>query len=196
MDVSRIPDPDATKPEDWDEDAPYEILDEDAEKPEGWLVDEPLNIPDPGAWFSVWCLSHVHVPHPRCRQARRVGRRGRWRLDCPDSSQPQMRRGPWLWRVEAVSIFLLTLLLFPLILLFFSPYKPNPAYKGKWFAPMIDNPEYKGVWAPRKIPNPDHFEDLTPVKSLNKIVRLSWPLVFLGSPICEGRSWYRALDHD
>ena len=58
-----------------------------------------------------------------------------------------------------------------LILLFYSPYKPNPLYKGKWFAPMIDNPAYKGEWAPRKIPNPDYFEDLTPVKSLNKIVR-------------------------
>lgn len=36
---------------------------------------------------------------------------------------------------------------------------------------MIDNPAYKGEWAPRKISNPDYFEDLTPVKSLNKIVR-------------------------
>jgi hypothetical protein len=64
------------------------------------------------------------------------------------------------------------LLLLPtLILLFFSPYKPNPLYKGKWFAPMVDNPAYKGEWAPRKIANPDYFEDLTPVKSLNKIVR-------------------------
>lgn len=53
-----------------------------------------------------------------------------------------------------------------------SPYKANPAYKGKWYAPMIDNPEYKGEWAPRKIANPDFFEDLTPVKSLNKIVCL------------------------
>lgn len=35
---------------------------------------------------------------------------------------------------------------------------------------MIDNPAYKGEWAPRKIPNPDYFEDLTPAKSLNKIV--------------------------
>lgn len=35
---------------------------------------------------------------------------------------------------------------------------------------MIDNPAYKGEWAPRKIPNPDYFEDLTPVKSLSKIV--------------------------
>lgn len=35
---------------------------------------------------------------------------------------------------------------------------------------MIDNPAYKGPWAPRKIPNPDFFEDLTPVKTLGKIV--------------------------
>ena len=63
------------------------------------------------------------------------------------------------------------LLLLPTLTLVYSPYKPNPLYKGKWFAPMIDNPAYKGEWAPRKIPNPNHFEDLTPVKSLNKIVR-------------------------
>ena len=36
---------------------------------------------------------------------------------------------------------------------------------------MIDNPEYKGEWAPRKIANPGYFEDNTPVKSLEKIVR-------------------------
>jgi hypothetical protein len=47
--------------------------------------------------------------------------------------------------------------------------KANPDYKGKWYAPMIDNPDYKGPWAPRKIANPDFYEDLTPVKSLNKI---------------------------
>ena len=37
------------QPDDWDEDAPYEIPDEDAIKPEGWLDDEPEFIPDPGA---------------------------------------------------------------------------------------------------------------------------------------------------
>ena len=47
---------------------------------------------------------------------------------------------------------------------------------------MIDNPAYKGAWAPRKIPNPDYFEDLTPVKSLNKIVCLSCPRGFMGLP--------------
>jgi hypothetical protein len=65
-----------------------------------------------------------------------------------------------------------SLLLLPiLILLFCSPYKPNPLYKGKWFAQLVDNPAYKGEWAPRQIPNSDYFEDFTPVKSLNKIVR-------------------------
>ena len=54
----------------------------------------------------------------------------------------------------------------------YSPNKRNPDYKGKWSAPMIDNPAYKGVWAPRQIPNPNYFEDLTPVKSLAKIVSL------------------------
>ena len=48
MDDKRIPDADAKKPDDWDEDAPYEILDEEAQKPEGWLDDEPLSTPDPG----------------------------------------------------------------------------------------------------------------------------------------------------
>jgi len=36
------------QPDDWDEEASYEILDEDAEKPEGWLDDEPTTIPDSG----------------------------------------------------------------------------------------------------------------------------------------------------
>lgn len=44
----RISDPEASKPEDWDEDAPREVEDEEAEKPEGWLDDEPLEIDDPG----------------------------------------------------------------------------------------------------------------------------------------------------
>ena len=39
------------QPDDWDEEAPYEILDEDAEKPEGWLDDEATTISDPGSWL-------------------------------------------------------------------------------------------------------------------------------------------------
>jgi len=32
VDLAKIPDPQATKPEDWDEDAPRQILDMDADK--------------------------------------------------------------------------------------------------------------------------------------------------------------------
>lgn len=38
-------DPTATKPEDWDEDAPAQIVDPNAVKPAGWLDDEPEMIP-------------------------------------------------------------------------------------------------------------------------------------------------------
>lgn len=47
--------------------------------------------------------------------------------------------------------------------------KRNPEFKGKWYAEYIDNPAYKGEWSPRQIDNPDFFEDLNPVKKLNKI---------------------------
>lgn len=46
--LCRIPDPEASKPDDWDEDAPREILDDEAEKPEGWLDNEPEEVDDPG----------------------------------------------------------------------------------------------------------------------------------------------------
>jgi Calreticulin family len=61
VDTKRIPDPDATKPDDWDEDEPYEILDEEAQKPEGWLDDEPLSIPDPGVYFLACGLSFTYA---------------------------------------------------------------------------------------------------------------------------------------
>jgi hypothetical protein len=75
-----------------------------------------------------------------------------------------------MWSLEGVSLSVLTLSSV-CSSRNVSPYKPNPDYKGKWYAPMIDNPAYKGEWAPRQISNPAWFEDLTPAKSLNKIVR-------------------------
>jgi hypothetical protein len=73
VDAKQIPDPKAKKvkllfmsclclltilpspqPDDWDEDAPYEIVDTEATKPEGWLDDEPLTIPDPGQFLRVF----------------------------------------------------------------------------------------------------------------------------------------------
>lgn len=55
----RIPDLEATKPDDWDEDAPRTIPDADAVKPEGWLDDEPTEVPDECAWG--WLLRRMHV---------------------------------------------------------------------------------------------------------------------------------------
>ena len=45
----RIPDPEAVKPDDWDEDAPQKIEDPDAVKPDGWLDDGLEYVPDPDA---------------------------------------------------------------------------------------------------------------------------------------------------
>ena len=45
----RIPDPDAEKPEDWDESEPEMIPDEDAAMPDGWLEEEDELVPDPDA---------------------------------------------------------------------------------------------------------------------------------------------------
>lgn len=47
--VFRIADPEASKPEDWDEEAPPKIADPDATKPDGWLDEGPELIPDPEA---------------------------------------------------------------------------------------------------------------------------------------------------
>ncbi len=44
------------QPEDWDEDAPYEIPDEEAVTPEGWLENEPETIPDPGECLRLFKL--------------------------------------------------------------------------------------------------------------------------------------------
>ena len=59
--LCRIPDPEASKPDDWDEDAPREIVDEDAEKPEGWLDNEPEEIDDPGALHQQLDKPHLFV---------------------------------------------------------------------------------------------------------------------------------------
>ncbi|EHB11437.1 Calnexin [Heterocephalus glaber] len=42
----KIPDPDAVRLDDWDEDAPAKIPDEEATKPEGWLDNEPDYVPN------------------------------------------------------------------------------------------------------------------------------------------------------
>ena len=48
----KISDPSASRPSDWDEDAPATIEDPDAELPSDWLTDEPATVPDPEAEVS------------------------------------------------------------------------------------------------------------------------------------------------
>lgn len=56
------------QPEDWDEDAPYEIPDEEAVKPEGWLDDEPDMVPDPGNLPQVVAYVCFIIPFCRCSE--------------------------------------------------------------------------------------------------------------------------------
>lgn len=120
VDTIRIADPSATKPDDWDEDAPAEIPDEDAVKPEGWLDDEALMIADPEAvkpeeWDDEedgeWVAPTI--VNPKCTEA----------PGCGAWTRPSIRnpayKGKWT-----------------------APMIDNPAYKGEWKPKRIANPNY------------------------------------------------------
>ncbi|KAI9053779.1 hypothetical protein LZ554_002728 [Drepanopeziza brunnea f. sp. 'monogermtubi'] len=120
VDEARIPDPEAKKPEDHDEDAPYEIVDEDATKPEDWLDNEPVTIPDPEAikpedWDDEedgdWVAPTVS--NPKCEE---VSGCGTW--EKPMIKNPAYK-GKWT-----------------------APYIDNPAFKGAWAPRKIKNPDY------------------------------------------------------
>ncbi|KAF8522810.1 calnexin [Gautieria morchelliformis] len=123
VDASAIPDKNATKaglPEDWDEDAPYEIPDDDAKKPEGWLDDEPDTVPDPDAekpeeWDDEedgdWIAPSI--PNPKCDEAPGCGE---WKR--PLKANPAYK-GKWM-----------------------PPFIDNPDYKGPWAPRQIPNPNY------------------------------------------------------
>lgn len=132
--LCRIPDPEAKKPEDWDENEPQYIADPEAKKPEGWLEDEPPRIPHPehgkqpedwdeeedGPWYPPETgkpISLISLDNPKCT------------VGC----------GPWA-----------------------PPLIMNPKYKGKWTPKMIPNPNFKGVWKARQIENPNYFKDPQP----------------------------------
>ncbi|KAI5069648.1 hypothetical protein GOP47_0015949 [Adiantum capillus-veneris] len=132
---AKVPDPEAVKPEDWDEDAPYETEDMDATKPEGWLDDEPEEIDD------------VDAVKPEDWDD---DEDGEWEV--PKVSNPKCVDGPGCGNWT-------------------RPKKKNPAFKGKWYAPMIENPAYKGTWKAQEIPNPDYFHlekpNLEPISAVS-----------------------------
>lgn len=114
-----IEDPDARKPDNWDEDAPKQIEDPDAVIPSDWLVDEPKYIPDPEAkkpedWEEMdgeW--EAPLIENPACAQASGCGE---WKP--PMIANPNYK-GKWK-----------------------APKIENPKYKGKWSPRMIPNPDY------------------------------------------------------
>jgi len=117
-DEEKILDPLASKPDDWDEDAPKKIPDPEAVKPEGWLDDEPKKIPDPnaekpedwddeedGAWEAPLIKNpKCEKPNPGC---------GNW--NPPMIKNPDYK-GKWK-----------------------APMIDNPKYKGPWQARKIAN---------------------------------------------------------
>ena len=120
IDEEKIADPEAAKPADWDEDAPYEIIDEEAEKPADWLDDEPTQIPDPEAkkpedWDDEedgdWVAPTI--PNSKCDEAAGCGK---W--ERPTKKNPDFK-GKWS-----------------------APMIDNPAYKGVWKPKMIKNPNF------------------------------------------------------
>jgi calnexin len=119
-DREKVPDPDAVKPESWDETQLEMIPDETAEKPEGWLDDEPELVPDisserPDDWDDEmdgeW--EPPMINNPKCDSAPGCGE---W--VAPKVKNPKYK-GKWV-----------------------APMIDNPNYKGKWTPRMIPNPEY------------------------------------------------------
>ncbi|KAK9469631.1 Calreticulin family-domain-containing protein [Lipomyces arxii] len=120
VDEDTIPDPEqATKPEDWDEDAPFSIPDPDAVKPEDWDETAEEFIPDPdsekpddwddeedGEWVAPV------IPNPECDD------HGCGPWSAPTVPNPNYK-GKWV-----------------------QPRIPNPEYKGLWKPRTIPNPDY------------------------------------------------------
>lgn len=114
-----IVDPEAVKPEDWDEDAPKMIPDEKAEKPATWCDDCPSVVPDPniskpeewndeddGEWTAP------SIANPKCAESGC----GKW--EPPQVKNPKYK-GKWT-----------------------APMIKNPAFVGKWAPKKIPNPDY------------------------------------------------------
>lgn len=130
IDEEMMLDPDqAEKPEDWDEDAPFQIPDPEATKPADWDEDEPLYIPDPeaekpdgwddeedGEWIAP------EVPNPRCEELEGCGP---W--EAPKIRNPDFK-GKWK-----------------------QPMIVNPDYKGPWKPRQVANPDYFEDSAPSNL---------------------------------------------
>lgn len=146
----QIPDPTASKPDDWD--VPPQIADPASSKPENWLDDEEDMI-----------SGEVELHHPSSDNLIRIS------LSDTTAEKPND------WDEEIDGTWEAPLIKNPLCEdngcgKWEPPMIANVEYKGKWRAPLLDNPNYQGKWAPRRINNPDYFEDNNPFSRLTPIV--------------------------
>ncbi|KAF2071555.1 hypothetical protein CYY_007127 [Polysphondylium violaceum] len=124
VDEETIKDPEATKPEDWDETQPARIEDPEAVKPDDWQDNEPELVPsdetqpeewneeDDGEWEAPL------IQNPKCS----LGNCGEWKA--PLIENP-LYKGIWS-----------------------HPMIPNPEYIGEWKPKQIPNPDYFEVENP------------------------------------------------
>jgi calnexin len=126
-----MPDPESSKPDDWDEDEPRMIDDPDASMPAGWLEDEEKRIADPSAKMpSDWDEDEdgeweaPTIDNPACN----VGC-GKWVP--PKISNPKYK-GKWS-----------------------APLIDNPNYIGVWKPRQIENPDYFVDEEPGMLPQID-----------------------------------------
>lgn len=128
-----IPDPQAVKPEDWDESEPLQIPDEEHLKPDDWDESLPSIVPDssrhrPQWWdddkYGIWIAPMIENP------------------ECENISGC----GEWIPRLV-----------------------DNPRYRGPWEPPTVPNPNYQGTWEAQLIKNPEYYEDSVPAKLENPI---------------------------
>merc|ERR1712054_187834 len=119
VDLETMVDPEATKPDDWDESEPEKIENMDAVKPSGWLDHEPEMIPDPEAVKpSEWDddedgeFEPQLIQNPKCDE-----------VGCGIWTRPMMKnpnyKGKWV-----------------------APRIKNPDYIGEWTPKQIPNPSY------------------------------------------------------
>jgi calnexin len=115
-----IPDPAAKKPDDWDENAPYEIPDPAAKKPDDWFENEEAMVVDPEAVKPAdWDAEEDGewqaplITNPKCEDASGCGP---W--SAPMIKNPAFK-GQW-----------------------YAPTIANPAFKGHWRPRKIPNPDF------------------------------------------------------
>ena len=121
VDEPKMDDPEAKKPDDWDEDAPPRIVDPAEEKPAAWLDDAPLKVPDPkatppGDWDvdedGEW--EAPMVDNPDCSGAGK---------GCGEWQAKQIANPDYKGKWHAAKV-------------------DNPAYLGVWKPRQVDNPHY------------------------------------------------------